>query len=152
MCVHLCSPAIGNEGEDSQQPECSSKGASTSSASAAEAVDDGSLLSLRAKLFYKKQDEYTELGVGTLKVQSSSGQSVCLLLRNDTSIGNILMNVRVTADVPMTLTKNNVIVVCPANPPLGKGAGEGGVVTYLIRVKTAQLAEKLHTTIKDNFN
>ena len=153
LCLDVCSPAIGNEGEDSQQqPESSSKGASTSSASAAEAVDDGSLLSLRAKLFYKKQDEYTELGVGTLRVQSSSGQSVCLLLRNDTSIGNILMNVRVTADVPMTLTKNNVIVVCPANPPLGKGAGEGGVVTYLIRVKTAQLAEKLHTTIKDNFN
>ena len=121
-----------------------------SSSAAAEGIDNGSLLSLRAKLFYKKQDEYTELGVGTLKVQSSNGQSVCLLLRNDTSIGNILMNVRVTADVPMTLTKNNVIVVCPANPPLGKGAGEGGVVTYLIRVKTAQLAEKLHTTIKEN--
>ena len=142
---------LGDEEGDSQQ-EGSSKQLqlASSSAAAAEGVDDGSLLSLRAKLFYKKQDEYTELGVGTLKVQSSNGQSVCLLLRNDTSIGNILMNVRVTADVPMTLTKNNVIVVCPANPPLGKGAGEGGVVTYLIRVKTVQLAEKLHTTIKEN--
>ena len=148
----VCSPclsALGDEGDESQ-PECSSKQQSSSSSGATESTDDGSLLSLRAKLFYKKQDEYTELGVGTLKVQSSSGQSVCLLLRNDTTIGNILMNVRVTTDVPMTLTKNNLIVVCPANPPLGKGAGEGGVVTYLIRVKTAQLAEKLHSTIKEN--
>ena len=48
----------------------------------------------------------------------------------------------------MTLTKNNLIVVCPPNPPLGKG--DGNVVTYLIRVKTVQQAEELHTTIKDN--
>lgn len=147
VCLYVCVPALGDEG-DGSQPGCSSKQAAAASSS--ETVDDGSLLSLRAKLFYKKQDEYTELGVGTLKVQSSNGQSVCLLLRNDTSIGNILMNVRVTADVPMSLTKNNMIVVCPANPPLGKGAGEEGVVTYLIRVKTAQLAEKLHSTIKEN--
>lgn len=85
-----------------------------------------------------------------LKVQSSSGQSVRLLLRNDTSLGNILMNVRLTAEVPMTLTKNNLIVVCPANPPLGKEGEETGPVTYLIRVKTAQQAEQLHSTVKDN--
>ena len=73
---------------------------------------------------------------------------MCLLLRNDTSIGNILINVRVTGDVPMTLTKNNLIVVCPPNPPLEKG--DSDVVTYLIRVKTVQQAEELHTTIKEN--
>ncbi len=148
MCVCVC--VLGGEEEDTQEGSSKQLQLASSSSTAVDSIDDGSLLSLRAKLFYKKQDEYTELGVGTLKVQSSNGQSVCLLLRNDTSIGNILLNVRVTGDVPMTLTKNNLIVVCPANPPLGKGAGEGGVVTYLIRVKTAQLAEKLHSTIKEN--
>ena len=119
--------------------------------SSSQDCDDDSLMSTRAKLFYKKAEEFTELGVGTLKVQSSSGESVRLLLRNDTALGKVLMNVRLTPDVPTTLTKNNIIIVCPPNPPLGKkGEGEEGVVTYLIRVKTVAMAEKLHSTIKEN--
>ena len=147
LCV--CSLCVLGEDEDSQGSSKQLNLATTTS-SVAESADDGSLLAVRAKLFYKKKDEFTELGVGTLKVQGANGESVCLLLRNDTSIGNILMNVRVTSDVPMTLTKNNLMVVCPANPPLSKGGSDSGAVTYLIRVKTAQLAEKLHTSIQES--
>lgn len=80
---------------------------------------------------------------------SSSEQTVRLLMRNDTSIGNVLLNVRLTPDMPMMLNKNNIIVVCPPNPPVSKKE-TSDTLTYLIRVKTGELAEQLYSTIKDN--
>ena len=103
----------------------------------------------KAKLFYKKADEYVDLGVGNLKVVNSSEQTVQLLMRNDTSIGNVMLNVRLTPEIPMMLNKNNVIVVCPPNPPIGKSEDKDSL-TYLIRVKTAHQAQQLYSTIKDN--
>lgn len=112
------------------------------------ASDDDSLLSVRTKLFYKKGSEFIEVGVGNLKVQSSSKGTVHLLMRNDTSIGNIMLNVKVSSDMPLSTNKKSVLVVCPApNPPLNIGEGP---VTYLLRVKTAELAEQLLNVIKDN--
>ena len=70
-------------------------------------------------------------------------------MRNETSIGNVMLNVKVSADMPLSAKKNSVLLVCPApNPPLGS-IGEGPV-TYLLRVKTAESAEQLLNTIKEN--
>lgn len=110
--------------------------------------DDDSLLTVRAKLFYKKGSEFTDLGVGNLKVQSSSKGAVQLLMRNDTSLGTILLNVKVTGDIPVSCSSKSVLIVCPAaNPSLSVGEGP---VTYLLRVKTAELAEQLLKAIQDN--
>ena len=110
---------------------------------------DDSLLSVKSKLFYKKDSEFTEVGVGILKVQSSSKGSVHLLMRNETSIGSVMLNVKVSGDIPISCTKNSVLIVCPTpNPPLSS-VGEGPV-TYLLRVKTAQSAEQLLNAIKEN--
>ena len=142
--IVIVTPPTGDEHvKDSQEQP------STAAPSSQESVADDSLFAVRAKLFYKKAEEFSELGIGSLKVQSSSGQSVRLLLRNDTSLGNILMNVKLTSNVPMTRNKNNLMIVCPANPPLGKDSDDKAV-TYLIRVKTEELATHLHTVIKDN--
>ncbi len=110
---------------------------------------DDSLLSVKSKLFYKKGSEFIEVGVGILKVQSSSKGNVHLLMRNDTSIGNVMLNVKVSAEIPLSLKKNSVLIVCPApNPPLSSFGD--GPVTYLLRVKTAESAEQLLNTIKEN--
>ena len=125
--------------------------ASESQVSQSEEVDDDSLLSVRAKLFYKKGDSFTELGVGQLRVQQvgSGSSGVRLLLRNDTKLGTILLNVRVTADIPVTVKGNNVFVVCVPNPPLSK-EDPSSPVTYLLRVKTAQTASDLLKTLKEH--
>ena len=125
--------------------------ASESQVSQSEEVDDDSLFSVRAKLFYKKGDGFTELGVGQLRVQQAgSGSSgVRLLLRNDTKLGTILLNVRVTTDIPVTVKGNNVFVVCVPNPPLSK-EDPSSPVTYLLRVKTAQTASDLLKTLKEH--
>ena len=71
-------------------------------------------------------------------------------MRNDTALGTILLNVKVTAGMPISTNKKSVLLVCPVpNPPLNVGEGP---VTYLLRVKTAELAEELLTTIKKNIS
>lgn len=112
-------------------------------------ADDDSLMSVRTKLFYKKGAEFVELGVGNLKVQSSAKGTVHLLMRNDTAMGTVMLNVKVTGKMPLSVAnKKAVLLVCPTpNPPLSVGAGP---VTYLMRVKTAELAEQLMSVIKDN--
>ena len=86
--------------------------------------------------------------MGTLKVQSSSKGTVHLLMRNDTSLGTVLLNVKVGESTPLSRNKKSVLLVCPApNPPLSVGEGP---VTYLLRVKTEELAEQLLDVVKDN--
>lgn len=140
---HTENPSSATESQESTQEE--SQGEATPQI----LDDDDSLMSVRAKLFYKKGAEYCELGVGTLKVQSLGDKSIRLLLRNDTATAKVILNVRVTSNIPVSSKNNNVFLVCVANPPLAKNP-EDTPVSYLIRVKTAQLADKLFTTIKEN--
>lgn len=96
---------------------------------------------MRAKLFFKKSSdsEFTELGIGQLRVLPGSGEGVRALLRNDTALGKVchllchcktlstissilqvLLNVRVTNAIPVTSKNNNIFLVCVPNPPLEK--------------------------------
>ena len=106
-----------------------------------------SLLSVRCKLFYKKESSFTDLGVGQLSVEERPS-GVRLLLRNDTRLGNILLNVHLKGQVPVSQQKNNVLIVCLPNPPLSEQTDEA--VTYLIRVKDAGLAQELHDVVKNH--
>ena len=81
-----------------------------------------------------------------------------LLMRNDTKLGNILLNISLTPQLPVSRAgKNNVLLMCPPNPPLElKSTNQNeeapstqpDIVTYLIRVKTGQLADQLFEQIK----
>lgn len=123
--------------------------------------DSDCLLALRSKLYYKKEGKFVELGVGKLRVEEmEGGEGVKLLLRNDTTLKQILLNIRINSQVPMTLQKNNLLIVCPPNPPLetkspsksdeSPGKTTPLPVTYAIRVKDGHVAEQLHSTIKNN--
>ena len=80
-------------------------------------------------------------------------------MRNDTTLANVLLNVSLSSQLPVSRAgKNNVLLVCPPNPPLefkpnnqneeATVQSGGAVVTYLIRVKTSQLADQLFELIK----
>lgn len=126
-------------------PPSLASGAPTTSTTS---TSEDCLLSIRTKLFYKKESEFVELGVGTLRVQSSSKGTVHLLMRNDTTIGTVMLNVKITGNMPLSCNKKSVLLVCPTpNPPLSVGEGP---VTYLLRVKTDESAEQLLGVIKDN--
>lgn len=108
------------------------------------------VFSKRCKLFYKKDESYVEKGVGMLHLKSSSGKSQ-LLVRADTNLGNILLNIQLNSSIPtQRLGKNNVMLACVPNPPLDPKDPElesDGPVPLLIRVKTEidadQLLEKI---------
>ena len=46
-----------------------------------------SLFVLRCKLFYKKENEFKEKGVGTLHLKPTANQKTQLLVRADTNLG-----------------------------------------------------------------
>lgn len=100
--------------------------------------------SKRCKLFYKKGQSYIDRGIGMLYVKPLNGKYQ-LLMRADTNLGNILLNILLAPSLPVSrLGKNNVAVVCIPNPPLDS---ENAPTTYLLRVKTEQDADHLRDTI-----
>ncbi|XP_042142495.1 nuclear pore complex protein Nup50-like [Ixodes scapularis] len=101
----------------------------------------------RCKLFHKKGDGYVERGVGTLYVKSLNGRHQ-LLLRADTSLGNILLNILLAPTLPVSrLGKNNVALVCVPNPPMDPNETSPAPTTLLLRVRTAEDADELRDTL-----
>ncbi|XP_030629630.1 nuclear pore complex protein Nup50 [Chanos chanos] len=100
--------------------------------------------SKKCKLFYKKENEFKEKGVGTLHLKTVAEGKLQLLVRADTNLGNILLNIMVPSTMPCSRTgKNNVMVVCVPNPPVDD-KNPTTPVPMLIRVKTAEDADELH--------
>ncbi|XP_026065363.1 nuclear pore complex protein Nup50-like [Carassius auratus] len=105
--------------------------------------------SKKCKLFYKKDGEFKEKGVGTLHLKMVSENKLQLLVRADTNLGNILLNIMVPSSMPCSRTgKNNVMVVCVPNPPVDD-KNPSTPVPMLIRVKTAEDADELHRTLQE---
>ncbi|XP_067284468.1 nuclear pore complex protein Nup50 isoform X2 [Pseudorasbora parva] len=105
--------------------------------------------SKKCKLFYKKDGEFKEKGVGTLHLKMVAESKLQLLVRADTNLGNILLNIMVPSSMPCSRTgKNNVMVVCVPNPPVDE-KNPGTPVPLLIRVKTAEDADELHRILQE---
>ncbi|XP_078529965.1 nuclear pore complex protein Nup50 [Lissotriton helveticus] len=109
-----------------------------------EVKEEDAFYSKKCKLFYKKENEYKEKGVGTLHLKPVGNKKTQLLVRADTNLGNILLNVLVQPSMACSRTgKNNVIVLCVPNPPIDE-KNPSVPVTMLIRVKTSDDADQLH--------
>ncbi|XP_073695071.1 nuclear pore complex protein Nup50 [Garra rufa] len=105
--------------------------------------------SKKCKLFYKKDGEFKEKGVGTLHLKIVAESKLQLLVRADTNLGNILLNIMVPSSMPCTRTgKNNVMVVCVPNPPVDE-KNPSTPVPVLIRVKAAEDADELHRILQE---
>ncbi|KAF8797305.1 nuclear pore complex protein Nup50-like [Argiope bruennichi] len=111
-------------------------------------TEEDAFYSKRCKLFFKKGDSYAERGVGNLYLKPMDGKTQ-LLIRADTSLGNILLNIVLSASLPMSRTgKNNVLLVCIPNPPVDvKKADSKEAIPMLIRVKTSEEADELLETL-----
>uniref|UniRef100_A0A8C6G6F4 RanBD1 domain-containing protein n=1 Tax=Mus spicilegus TaxID=10103 RepID=A0A8C6G6F4_MUSSI len=100
-----------------------------------EVKEEDAFYSKKCKLFYKKANEFKEKGVGTLHLKPTATQKTQVLVRADTNLGNILLNVLIPPNMPCTQTgKNNVLIICQPTLP----------VTMLIWVKTSEDADELH--------
>lgn len=103
-------------------------------------VEDESIFSKRCKVFVKGASDYSDRGVGTLylkKVEDTN--KVQLIVRADTNLGNILLNIMVVEGLPVSrMGKNNVMIVCIPTPD-----SKPPPTSVLLRVKTSEEADEL---------
>ncbi|XP_070710126.1 nuclear pore complex protein Nup50 isoform X2 [Pempheris klunzingeri] len=113
-----------------------------------EVKEDDAFYSKKCKLFYKKDSEFKEKGVGTLHLKETDDGKTQMIIRADTNLGNILLNIIVQSSMPCSrVGKNNVMVVCVPNPVVDD-KNPSSPVPLLIRVKTAEDADELHKTLE----
>uniref|UniRef100_A0A3B4Y622 Nuclear pore complex protein Nup50 n=1 Tax=Seriola lalandi dorsalis TaxID=1841481 RepID=A0A3B4Y622_SERLL len=114
-----------------------------------EVKEDDAFYSKKCKMFYKKDSEFKEKGVGTLHLKQTAEGKTQLLIRADTNLGNILLNIMVQSSMPCSrVGKNNVMVVCVPNPSIDD-KNPSSPVPLLIRVKTAEDADDLHKILEE---
>lgn len=133
-------PADENGDEESEEPP---------KPEVKEVKEDDAFYSKKCKLFYKKETEFKEKGVGTLHLKQMEEGKTQLIIRADTNLGNILLNILVPASMPCSrVGKNNVMVVCVPNPPVDD-KNPSSPVPLLIRVKTTEDADELHKILEE---
>ena len=98
---------------------------------------------IRCKLFYKKGGDFKEKGVGTLHLKKIKDDKTQLLIRADTSLGIILLNIILSSQLMIQrLGDNNVVLVCIPNPPIDPNTPPV-LTSMLLRVKTETEADEL---------
>ena len=116
-------------------------------------AEEGAFHSIRCKLFFKRGTAWVELGIGMLNLKKLEDKTQ-VLVRNDTTLGKILLNVYLAENTPISRSgKNNLMLLCVPNPPLFSKPSEGDnnkPATYLIRVKTAEDADELFKQMETN--
>lgn len=131
------STATKEEDEDEEPPKVEFKAV----------VEEDSVYSKRCKVFVKSKGktEYSDRGVGTLYLKEiEDGKKAQLLVRADTNLGNILLNILISEGIPAErMGKNNVLLVCVPTPE-----SEQKAVSVLVRVKTGEEADELLDYIK----
>lgn len=114
-----------------------------------EVKEDDAFYSKKCKMFYKKDSEFKDKGVGTLHLKQTADGKTQMIIRADTNLGNILLNIIVQSTMPCSrVGKNNVMVVCVPNPIIDD-KNPTTPVTLLIRVKTAEDADELHKILEE---
>lgn len=107
-------------------------------------AEENSVFDKRCKIFVKKDANFVDKGVGTLyikKIENSDKHQ--LLVRANTTMGNVLLNLRLSSAIPtQRMGKNNVMLVCIPTPET-----KPPPTPVLIRVKTSEEADELLETI-----
>ncbi|XP_016957279.1 nuclear pore complex protein Nup50 [Drosophila biarmipes] len=109
-------------------------------------VEDDAVYSKRCKVFIKKDKDFGDRGVGTLYLKPvKDSEKTQLLVRADTNLGNILVNLILSEGIPcQRMGKNNVMMVCVPTPDDSKAT------SLLLRVKTGDEADDLLKKIKEH--
>ncbi|KAH8261160.1 hypothetical protein KR044_004104 [Drosophila immigrans] len=107
-------------------------------------VEDDATFSKRCKVFVKKDKDFADRGVGTLYLKPvKDSDKTQMLVRADTNLGNILINLILSKGLPcQRMGKNNVMMVCVPTPE------ESKAMSILLRVKTGEEADELLEQIK----
>ncbi|XP_050446633.1 nuclear pore complex protein Nup50 [Cataglyphis hispanica] len=106
-------------------------------------TEEGAVYEQRCKVYIKKNDNFSDRGVGTLYLKPTPNGKTQLIVRADTALGNLLLNILLTQSIPIKrMNKNTIMLVClplpDSSPP---------PVPMLLRVKTSEVADELFETL-----
>ncbi|XP_012248977.1 nuclear pore complex protein Nup50 isoform X1 [Bombus impatiens] len=106
-------------------------------------TEEGAIYEQRCKVFVKKDGNFTDRGIGTLFLKPTPNEKTQLLVRAETSLGNLLLNTLLTESIPTKrMNKNTIMLLClpmpESTPP---------PVPVLLRVKTDEDADILLETL-----
>ena len=87
--------------------------------------------------------------MGMLHLKKLDSGKTQMVVRAETNLGNILLNVLLNEQMKPAATKNNVQFVCMPNPPIKEVEGPAFM---LIKVKEALMAQELVEKMKANSN
>lgn len=108
-----------------------------------EVKEEDAFYSKKCKMFYKKDTEFKEKGVGSLHLKQTEDDKTQMIIRADTNLGNILLNIILQSSIPCSrVGKNNVMLVCVPNPVVDD-KNPSTPIPLLIRVKTQEDADEL---------
>jgi hypothetical protein len=117
-----------------------------------EVKEEGSVYTKRIKLFYfnEKESKFCERGIGNLFLKPmSNGLKTQLIVRADTSLANILLNVSLNKLQPVAKASNkDVTYVCVPNPPI-LNVDDKLPCKFLFKVKTEQDANELFDKLNE---
>jgi len=111
-----------------------------------EVAEDDAYHSVRCKLFYKKEKEFKEKGLGMLHLKKVDKKTQ-MIVRAETNLGNILLNILVGDSLNITKRKNNLQFGCLPNPPI-PGMPEGPAI-MLLKVKDSLMADELEQKLNE---
>ncbi|XP_043253077.1 nuclear pore complex protein Nup50 isoform X1 [Colletes gigas] len=102
-------------------------------------TEEGAIYEQRCIIFMKKDGSFTSRGVGVLFLKPTPNDKMQLIVRAETSLGNLLLNTLLTKNIPTRrINKNTIMVVC-----LPKPESLPPPVSVLLRVKTDEDADAL---------
>ncbi|KAJ8927113.1 hypothetical protein NQ314_020386 [Rhamnusium bicolor] len=103
-------------------------------------VEKDHIYTTRCKVFVKKDGSYGDRGVGNLYLKPiEDSEKVQLIVRADTSLGNLLCNFILSENIPTKrMGKKDVMLVCLPTPDV-----KPPPVTLLLRVKSSEEADNL---------
>ncbi|ESO91777.1 hypothetical protein LOTGIDRAFT_233352 [Lottia gigantea] len=128
-------PTDNQEGEEEYEPP---------KPETREINEEGAVYSKRCKIFYQKDGKWKDRGVGNLHLKPDEEGKTQLIIRADTTLGNILLNIMLSSVIPTKKQgKNNVWMLCVPNPPVDVKDDSGKPVPMLLRVKTSEDADEL---------
>ncbi|XP_045763837.1 nuclear pore complex protein Nup50 isoform X1 [Maniola jurtina] len=107
-------------------------------------AEDNSVYDKKCKVFVKKDGNFIDKGVGTLYIKKiEETGKYQLLVRANTSLGNVLINMILSSSLPIQrMGKNNVMMVCMPTPD-----SKPPPTSILLRVKTSEDADQLLDTL-----
>lgn len=111
-------------------------------------TEDGAIYEKRCKVFFKNKETgaFSDRGIGVLFLKPTPNGKTQLIVRAETTLGNLLLNTLLTKAVPTKkVNKNTVMLMCL---PLADSVPPP--VPVYLRVKTSEDADALQEALENN--